>query len=163
MVLWFDVDGPIAPFERERFPAFIWELPGKPQSVYGFPAIDGPRGGVKVATESYAHTTTPDAVARDVTPEEIAAVHADYVAPFFPAISPRCLRATTCLYTVTPDFGFVVDRHPRLPQRDRRLAVLGPRVQALGRAGGSARRHGDRPRVSVRSRRLRVGALRLTL
>ncbi len=114
-VLWFDVDGPIVPFERERFPAFIWELPGKPQSVYGFPAIDGPRGGVKIATETYAHTTTPAAIARDVTPEEIAAVHADYVAPFFPAISPRCLRATTCLYTVTPDFGFVVDRHPRLP------------------------------------------------
>jgi len=23
------------------------------------------------------------------------------------------VRATTCLYTVTPDFGFVVDRHPQ--------------------------------------------------
>ena len=112
-VLWFDVDGPLAPFERERFPAFIWELSGKPQSVYGFPAIDGPRGGVKVATETYAVTTTPASVARDVTPAEIAAVHADYVAPYFPALSPRCVRATTCLYTVTPDFGFVVDRHPQ--------------------------------------------------
>ena len=27
-------------------------------------------------------------------------------------VSPRCLRAVTCLYTVTPGFGFVIDRHP---------------------------------------------------
>ena len=99
---------------RPAFPAFIWEAARAAASrVYGFPAIDGPRGGVKVATETYATTTTPDSVARAVTPEEIAAVHADYVAPYFPALSPRCVRATTCLYTVTPDFGFVVDRHPR--------------------------------------------------
>ena len=67
---------------------------------------------MKIATESFAATTTPETVARDVTPDEIAATHADYVAPYFPAVSARCVRATTCLYTVTPDFGFVVDRHP---------------------------------------------------
>ena len=27
-------------------------------------------------------------------------------------MSPRCVRAVTCLYTVTPGFGFVIDRHP---------------------------------------------------
>ncbi|MEP6679276.1 MAG: FAD-dependent oxidoreductase, partial [Betaproteobacteria bacterium] len=113
-LFWFDVDGPIAPFARERFPAFIWELTGKPQSIYGFPAIDGPRGGVKIATESYAATTSAHAAARAITAEEIAVTHAHYVAPYFPAVSARCVRSTTCLYTVTRDFGFVVDRHPRL-------------------------------------------------
>jgi sarcosine oxidase len=29
-----------------------------------------------------------------------------------PQLSSRCLRSTTCLYTVTPDFGFVVDTLP---------------------------------------------------
>jgi sarcosine oxidase len=115
VLLWYDVDGPIAPFERARFPAFIWELTGKPQSIYGFPAIDGPRGGIKVATERFTATTTPEAVERDVTPDEIAATHADYIAPYLPAVSTRCVRAATCLYTVTPDFGFVVDRHPHQP------------------------------------------------
>ncbi|MET0440437.1 MAG: N-methyl-L-tryptophan oxidase [Casimicrobiaceae bacterium] len=121
-LFWFDVDGPIAPFERGRFPAFIWELSGRPQSIYGFPAIDGRQGGVKIATESYAATTTPDTVERAVTPEEIAKTHADYIAPFFPAVSARCLRATTCLYTVTRDFGFVVDRHPEM----RNVIVASP-------------------------------------
>jgi sarcosine oxidase len=113
-LFWFDVDGAIAPFERDRFPPFIWELTGETQSIYGFPAIDGPRGGVKVATESYAETTTPGTVARAVTDDEIARTHARYVAPYLPAVSARCVRATTCLYTVTPDFGFVVDRHPQM-------------------------------------------------
>jgi sarcosine oxidase len=121
-LFWFDVDGPIAPFTRGRFPAFIWELTGRPQSIYGFPAIDGPEGGVKIATERYAATTTPDTVERTFAPEEIAATHADYVAPYFPAVSARCLRATTCLYTVTRDFGFVVDRHPEM----RNVIVASP-------------------------------------
>jgi sarcosine oxidase len=121
-LFWFDVDGPIAPFTRGRFPAFIWELTGRPQSIYGFPAIDGPRGGIKIATESYAATTTPDTVERAVTLEEIAAMYADYIAPYFPAVSGRCIRATTCLYTVTRDFGFVVDRHPDM----RNVIVASP-------------------------------------
>src|ERR671930_152380 len=29
-----------------------------------------------------------------------------------PGISARCLRAEACLYTVTPDFRFVIDEHP---------------------------------------------------
>jgi len=30
----------------------------------------------------------------------------------FSGLSPKLLRHATCLYTVTPDFGFVVDRMP---------------------------------------------------
>jgi sarcosine oxidase len=28
-------------------------------------------------------------------------------------VGNRCVKAVTCLYTVTPDFGFVLDRHPQ--------------------------------------------------
>jgi sarcosine oxidase len=114
-LFWYDVAHAYERFTPERFPVFIWQLAGRAQAIYGFPAIDGPAGGVKIATESYATTTTADAVRRDVTPEEVAAMHADYVAPYFREVSPRCVRTATCLYTVTPDFGFVVDRHPALP------------------------------------------------
>jgi len=114
-LFWFDVGPAYERFTPARFPVFIWQLAGRPQAIYGFPAIDGPAGGVKIATESYATTTTPDTMRRDVAPEEIAAMHADYVAPYFRDVAPRCVRAATCLYTVTPDFGFVVDRHPALP------------------------------------------------
>jgi sarcosine oxidase len=107
---WFEVDGDVAPFQPDRFPIFIWELQRTRQGIYGFPAIAGARG-IKIATEQFAATAAPDAVA-EVTPEEIAAMHRDFVAPWLAGVSAQCLRATTCLYTVTPDFGFVIDFHP---------------------------------------------------
>jgi sarcosine oxidase len=115
---WFDVDGPIERFLPASFPIFIWELPRGRRGVYGFPAIDGPRGGVKIGVEAFDATTRADACDRAVDAAEIAAMHRECVAPYLPALSNRCVRTTTCLYTVTPDFGFVVDAHP---QSDRVL------------------------------------------
>lgn len=112
-LVWFDVEGPIAAFAPERFPIFIWELQGKKQGIYGFPALDGPGGGIKIATEQYDAATTPDAVRRNVTADEIQAMYADYVVPYIAGVGNHCVKAVSCLYTVTPDFGFVLDRHPR--------------------------------------------------
>jgi sarcosine oxidase len=36
----------------------------------------------------------------------------DYVAPFLSGVRRTCVKALSCLYTVTPDFGFVIDTHP---------------------------------------------------
>jgi sarcosine oxidase len=33
-----------------------------------------------------------------------------------PALNGPCIRATACLYTCTPDFGFVIDTLPDHPQ-----------------------------------------------
>ena len=111
-LFWFDIAGPAEQFAVERCPIFIWELTGRMQGIYGFPAVDGPRGGVKIATEQFDAVTTPDAVRRNVTDGEAQAIYADYVVPYISGVAPRCLRTATCLYTVTPDFGFVLDRHP---------------------------------------------------
>jgi sarcosine oxidase len=111
-LFWFDIDGPIEPWLPERSPIFIWELQGRKQGIYGFPAVDGPRGGVKIATESFASTTTPDTVSREVDDEEKRAMYDEYVAPFLSGVSRTCVKALSCLYTVTPDFGFVIDTHP---------------------------------------------------
>jgi len=116
VLCWFDIAGPITPFLPENFPVFIWELQGKRQGLYGFPAVDGANGGLKVATEQYDAPTTPDAVARQVSGEETGAIFAEYVEPFLSGLSGRCVKAATCLYTVTPDFGFVIDT---LPGADR--------------------------------------------
>ncbi len=109
---WFDVQDSAMLFDPGRFPVFIWELQGRKQGIYGFPALDGPQGGVKVSTEQYATATTADAAERTVSQEESAAMHAELIAPFLPAIGSHCLKAAACLYTVTPDFGFVIDTHP---------------------------------------------------
>ena len=39
-------------------------------------------------------------------------MHEQYVAPFVRGLGARSVKASSCLYTATPDFGFVVDRHP---------------------------------------------------
>lgn len=109
--LWFEARGAARQFEAPHFPVFIWELRDARRGLYGFPAIGG-GGSIKVASETFENTTTPETVQRSVSPHEIAEVYRDLVAPHLPAIGSRCIRTATCLYTVTPDFGFVIDRHP---------------------------------------------------
>jgi sarcosine oxidase len=107
---WFEVDGDGSLYTPEHFPVFIWELPDVPQGIYGFPVIDG--SGLKVATEQYAETTSPDAVTRSVSPEEIARMHARTAAPNIKGLSARATKTVVCLYTVTPDAGFIIDHAP---------------------------------------------------
>jgi sarcosine oxidase len=106
---WFDIDGDESAFEPARFPVFIWELPDLRQGVYGFPVVDR---GFKIATEQYAVTVQPDATDRIVTPAEIAAMHCKFVAPYLDGVSDRSIKTATCLYTVTPDAGFILDHLP---------------------------------------------------
>jgi sarcosine oxidase len=112
LMFWFEVESPVAAFLPASCPVFIWELQGRKQGIYGFPAIDGPGGGMKIATEQYERVTSARALVHAVAEEERRAMYENYVAPYIAGISGRCLRALPCLYTVTPDFGFIVDRHP---------------------------------------------------
>ena len=114
VLLWFDVDGDPITYGPARLPVFIWETQRSPQGIYGFPLID--KLGVKIATEQYAQTTTPETVDRHVSTEEIAATYGSCIAPFFYGLSGRSTRSATCLYTVTPDAGFIIDS---LPGSDR--------------------------------------------
>lgn len=112
VMLWFDVSDAYEQFVPERFPIFIWEPQNTEHGIYGFPAIDGPHGGIKVASESFAVTTTPFDVDRAVARDEIAYVYNSLVAPHLRGVGAACVRSATCLYTVTPDFGFVIDTLP---------------------------------------------------
>jgi monomeric sarcosine oxidase len=111
-MFWFDVDGPAGAYLPGHWPVFIWELQGRTQGLYGFPAIDGSQGGMKIASEQFAVATTADAAEQNVNDDEKQAMYDDYVKPYIAGASSRCLRAATCLYTVTRDFGFVIDSCP---------------------------------------------------
>jgi sarcosine oxidase len=115
VLVWLDIDGSIERFLPGTFPVFIWELQNSAHGVYGFPAIDGPRGGLKIATEQYDRSTTADSVTREVSEEEVRVFFERLVAPRFPDLTGRCIKAVSCLYTVTPDSGFVIDTHPEYP------------------------------------------------
>jgi sarcosine oxidase len=107
---WFAPEGGIEPFRPEVQPVFIWEDPAGTQ-VYGFPALDGPDGGIKVAFFRGGEATTPEAIDRSIRPAEIEEVAA-HLATRVPAAAGRFLRGTTCMYANSIDKHFVVGRHP---------------------------------------------------
>jgi sarcosine oxidase len=115
---WFPADP--ADYAPGNFPVFLW-MHGESEEdyFYGFPSLPG-SGTVKVASERYGETTSPATVSREVTAEESAEIFARHVAGRLRGIGPRALRAAACLYTVTPDSGFLADR---LPNLDRVLFV----------------------------------------
>ena len=109
---WFGADDEAA-YAPERFPVFIW-MHGDTQEdyLYGFPVPSGSKG-VKVATEQYGEVTAdPDLLRRDVLAAEMEAMFHDHVAGRLRGVRPGALRSSACMYTVTPDAGFVVDWLP---------------------------------------------------
>ncbi|MFE1599518.1 N-methyl-L-tryptophan oxidase [Methylobacterium sp. ID0610] len=115
---WFALDeagayGPTAP-------VFIWmHGSGDSDYLYGFPPLPGD-ARLKVATEQYETHTTADSIDRAVAPEESAEMYRRHVAGRLAGVAPRAVQAAACLYTVTPDRGFIIDRHP---DQDRVLVV----------------------------------------
>ena len=116
---WFEPRDPSA-FAPGRFPVFIWlHGDGEEDYFYGFPVAEG---GVdlKVATETYAEEVDPDLVDRTVSAADVEAMYKVHVRGRLRDVTGRSTRSAACLYTVTPDAGFVVDT---LPGLDRVLAV----------------------------------------
>lgn len=91
-------------------PVFIRVPDSRAEMFYGFPPVDGRHGGLKIATEQFSSTCEPDQVNRTVSTAEAQAMHK--LASPHVRILPRLLRSAVCKYTITPDFHFVIDRHP---------------------------------------------------
>jgi sarcosine oxidase len=107
---WFQPTGEVARFLPDRHPVYIWEDPRGSQ-IYGFPAIDGPDGGAKVAFFRRGLPTTPEALDTDVHDDEIRTMAAE-AGRRLPDLPGRFLRGEPCLYSVTPDEHFVIGAHP---------------------------------------------------
>jgi sarcosine oxidase len=117
---WFAVE-PEAYDAHRDLPVFIWITGDGPEAFfYGFPAVDGPGGGLKVATEQFRTQTTPEACAREVPAAESRAMHTAHLRGRLPGVRPEPVRAATCLYTTTAGSRFVIDAHPD----DRSLLVI---------------------------------------
>lgn len=107
---WFGLE-PGSPFGPDS-PVFIWmHGSGDEDYLYGFPPLPG-EASVKVATEQYRTGTTADTVDRSVDPAESDAFYRRHVAGRLAGVSGRANRSAACLYTVTPDRDFIIDRHP---------------------------------------------------
>lgn len=92
-------------------PCFYYELPQG--SFYGFPQLDA--RGVKLAEHSGGQPVDdPLSVDRSRRESDVAPA-AGFVQQCLPRLSTRCVDHSVCLYTMTPDQHFIVDRHPRQP------------------------------------------------
>ncbi|MDP9366600.1 MAG: N-methyl-L-tryptophan oxidase [Chloroflexota bacterium] len=110
VLFWLAVEDP-APLALGRFPVFI--VDSDAGEIYGFPIHDHP--GLKIAEHSGGQPTDPNTVDRTVRDEEKQSVVA-LSGRIFRGVTDRVLESTVCLYTMTPDTDFVVDRHPASPR-----------------------------------------------
>lgn len=108
VLYWLDPAGGTQPFEQH--PIFINEN-ALGQQIYGFPAIDGPAGGVKVAFFRKGQVCTPDTIDRTVHPLEVEEMR-ERVTQLLPDLSGPPVHTSTCMYSNTPDEHFVIARHP---------------------------------------------------
>jgi monomeric sarcosine oxidase len=98
-------------FEPERFPVFITDSPAG--EIYGFPVYGVP--GLKIANHAGGEITEPQTVDRSTRPGENRDC-LELAARVLPGVTSRVVKSAVCLYAMTPDTDFIVDRHPALPR-----------------------------------------------
>ena len=111
---WIQPTGAIEPFLPAHFPIFIAEGLAGSFASYGFPAIDGPTGGIKVAIHGSPIECTPQTVDREIHDPDVQQIIAE-LRQRIPTLTGDLVRAKTCLYTMTPDEHFIIGAHPQVP------------------------------------------------
>ena len=108
IVGWF---APAAPeqaplLQADVCPVWICDLDGT--NIYGVPDV-GDGHGLKAAIHERGPACTPDTCRREVGEDEVAQL-TEVLRKVLPAAAGRLIEAETCLYTMTPDWHFVIDR-----------------------------------------------------
>jgi sarcosine oxidase len=106
----------VEPQERElfavgRLPIFLLDVPEG--EYYGFPWL--PDQGVKFGRHDDGEVCTAETARRTVRDDEIQRMVA-VLSRYLPQAAGSVLMPVTCLYTMTRDTHFVVDRHPEWSQ-----------------------------------------------
>ena len=107
---WFSPSVPS--YQAGRFPAFLLDRAGLPAPLYGFPDFGD---GVKAAFHGFGQLTTADTVDREVDMIRDVAPIVAALEEWMPGAAAKFREAKPCMYSLTPDSNFVIDRHPRHP------------------------------------------------
>ncbi len=114
VMAWIQPKTGVTPFLPDRFPVFLCEDALGGAHGYGFPAIDGPEGGMKAAIHGSADVCTPESVDREIHQQDLRRL-VEQLRVRIPALEGNVLRAQTCMYTMSPDEQFVIGTHPQFP------------------------------------------------
>lgn len=116
---WYALE-PSAPAGWGEAPVYIWSYGhGVEEGFYGFPAFDG---SVKLAHGEKTRSVDPDGFDRSSEEEESRDFYARSIAGRLKGLRVDQSRRKTCLYTVSPDNGFIIDQWPQC----ERVLVVSP-------------------------------------
>ncbi|QJE96521.1 N-methyl-L-tryptophan oxidase [Luteolibacter luteus] len=93
-------------FQPDKLPVWIEE----PSEYYGFPA-DGEMAGIKFASHDAGMDFDPDRKDRPVMAGHVERAM-QHIATRFSDLSGEVIASQSCLYTITPDEHFILDRAP---------------------------------------------------
>ncbi|HWV23463.1 MAG TPA: FAD-dependent oxidoreductase, partial [Thermomicrobiales bacterium] len=113
-VMWFDVDN------REThgsgmFPAFIAHM--AQDNFYGLPGHGDDT--IKIGDHSDHNIVDPDDFDREVHPADMSPRFEAFLSAHLPGVRHTLNNSAMCMYTMTPDEDFIIDRHPG----DDRVAI----------------------------------------
>ncbi|KAK2831363.1 hypothetical protein Q7C36_016449 [Tachysurus vachellii] len=95
---------------NNRFPCFIQMQPKEAEhDIYGLPSNEYP--GLMKVCYHMGSETDPDERDRQTDRREVDAL-SGYISRCFPGLVPVPAVVESCMYTITPDKHFVLDRHP---------------------------------------------------
>lgn len=97
-------------YQAGRFPSFLLDRAGLPAPLYGFPDFGA---GVKAAFHGFGALTSADELDREVDIAQDVTPVAQAMEDWMPGAAATLREAKPCMYSLTPDSHFVVDRHPR--------------------------------------------------
>ncbi len=110
-LMWFDPADP-APFREPHFP--VWMLESEYGIHYGFPFSDDE--GLKIAKHHHAQEVVDaETYDRNVNAKDGFLIR-QAISQFMPQANGAARASKTCLYTMTDDGDFILDRVPGAPQ-----------------------------------------------
>jgi sarcosine oxidase len=96
-------------YNSGRFPAFLLNRAGLPAPLYGFPDFGD---GIKAAFHGLGELTNANQVNRKIDLAGDVAPIVRAMEQWMPGSTKTFREAKPCMYTLTPDGHFVIDRHP---------------------------------------------------
>ena len=119
-VSWFPTKEMV--YDASRFPGFII-YSDIDKLYYGFPSING--CGIKIGEHTGGNTIDPDQLDRTYLPHSKEEQDLQkQLQTYFPQATPTCSQGKVCIYTMTPDEHFILNKHPEHPSLDCRWFLV---------------------------------------
>lgn len=104
---WYEADEAL--YDEQHFPGFAFDFDG--EAYYGFPSIEG--AGLKMGRHDGGDAIHPDDAR--IPFGDVATDASDlhtFLQTYMPNVGPLKF-GKTCMYSMTPDEDFIIDRHPQ--------------------------------------------------